>query len=351
VRWILRGLIANLVQDPATLTIGGPKFSVFIAPECSGLEGVGLMFAFGCAWLWFFRREYRYPQAFLLVPVGMGAIWLANAVRIAALVLIGEAGAERIAAGGFHSQAGWIVFLGVALAFAAGSLRIPWLCRSARSRVRTDAVNRNATAAYLMPFLTILAAALIAQSASGGFEWLYPLRFFAAAAAIWYFRREYRGLTWSISWVAPAAGVVVFLIWMAMEKGRRVDAASPFAIGLAGLPVLARTAWLFFRTAAAVVTVPLAEELAFRAFLMRRLAAADFESVSCRSFALAPFLTSSAAFGMLHGERWLAATLAGAVYGAIFLRRGSIGDAVTAHAVTNTLLAGWVLSTGSWNLW
>ena len=128
VRTILRLFLTNPISDAATLTIGGPKFSVFISPQCSGIEGIGLMLAFGCAWLWFFRREYRFPRALLLIPVGIGAIWLANAVRIAVLVLIGEAGAERIALGGFHSQAGWIAFLAVALAFSAGSRRLRWLC-------------------------------------------------------------------------------------------------------------------------------------------------------------------------------------------------------------------------------
>jgi hypothetical protein len=34
-----------------------------------------------------------------------------------------------------------------------------------------------------------------------------------------------------------------------------------------------------------------------------------------------------------------------------FLRRGSVGDAVAAHATTNVLIAAWVLVGGSWQLW
>ena len=351
VRVMLSGVIPNMVHDPAAFLIGGPRFSVSIAPECSGLEGIGLMLAFGCSWLWFFRREYRYPQALLLIPAGIVAIWLANALRIALLILIGEAGAASVALGGFHSQAGWIAFLGVALAFAAGSRRLPWFCKSPGVRDPVDSAAGNPSAAYLTPFLAILAAALVAQSASSGFEALYGLRFFAAAGALWFFRRQYRGLNWSASWMAAAGGAVVFVIWMAVEKIQPAGGAKPLGAYLAALSPPARMAWLFFRTAASITTVPLAEELAFRGFLMRRLMAADFESVNCQAFALGPFLISSVSFGVLHGDRWLAATIAGAVYAAIFLRRGSIGDAVAAHAVTNALLAAWVLCTGSWNLW
>jgi hypothetical protein len=35
----------------------------------------------------------------------------------------------------------------------------------------------------------------------------------------------------------------------------------------------------------------------------------------------------------------------------VFLRRGSLGDAVVAHATTNGLLAAYVLATGAWAFW
>jgi exosortase/archaeosortase family protein len=98
-------------------------FRVFIAPECSGLEGAGLMLAFGVTLLWLFRQECRFPQCLILLPGGIVLLFLLNSVRIAALVLIGNAGARQIAAGGFHSQAGWIAFNLIALAFVALTMR------------------------------------------------------------------------------------------------------------------------------------------------------------------------------------------------------------------------------------
>ncbi len=84
---------------------------------------------------------------------------------------------------------------------------------------------------------------------------------------------------------------------------------------------------------------------------MRRIISADFESVSLRTFRVAAVLVSSAAFGLLHGDRWLAGTLAGVLYAIAVVRRGRIGDAVVAHATTNGLLALWVLAGGNWRLW
>jgi CAAX prenyl protease-like protein len=108
---------------------------------------------------------------------------------------------------------------------------------------------------------------------------------------------------------------------------------------------------LVFRAAAAVITVPIAEELAFRGFLIRRLMAADFERLDVRKFSLVSLPVSSLAFGLLHGDRWIAGTVAGLLYALVFLRRGRIGDAVAAHAVTNALLAACVLLGGKWYLW
>ncbi len=108
--WTVRGLLGlmgcDVVCDPAGFLIGTRKFQVDIAPQCSGYEGIGLVWAFLGAYLWFFRQRLRFPHAWLLIPLGTVVIWLANAARIAALVAIGTWVSEDIAAGGFHSQAG-----------------------------------------------------------------------------------------------------------------------------------------------------------------------------------------------------------------------------------------------------
>jgi CAAX prenyl protease-like protein len=99
-----------------------------------------------------------------------------------------------------------------------------------------------------------------------------------------------------------------------------------------------------------VLIVPIAEELAFRGYLLRRLINADFTSVSPKHFTALSFLGSSIAFGVLHG-RWVAGILAGMIYAAAQYRRGEVSDAIVAHAVTNGLLAVWVLAFGQWSFW
>ena len=349
VAMMLRPFFSVLLVDPSTMMIGTPKFQVEIAPECSGYEGMGLILAFSSAWLWFFRRQWRFPQALLLIPAGVALIWIANSVRIAGLIMIGNAGAERIAAGGFHSQAGWIAFNAVAIGICVLARRIHALSlvANAPSRDRQEVDTTNPTVPYLMPFLAILAAAMISRALSADFEWFYPLRVVAASGALFYFRRSYRDLDWRFGWIGAAAGVLVFAIWMAFEKTFHSAAPAP----LAHASSAARIAWVTMRIVGAVVMVPIAEELAFRGFLLRRLQSADFEAVSWRLFAWGPFLISSVAFGILHGERWLAGAIAGGIFALAQLRRGRIGDAILAHSVANALVAAWVLFAGDWNLW
>jgi CAAX prenyl protease-like protein len=227
---------------------------------------------------------------------------------------------------------------------------LPWVVKEV-PRSTSESATSNPTAAYLLPLVTILAAGMISTAASSGFEWLYPLRFFAAVVAIWYFRASYRKMDWRFSWLSVTAGILVFGIWIGMDQlvgsaGDRGTAAS-----LASMPLLTRLAWLTFRTAAAIITVPIAEELAFRGFLIRRLISSDFEVLPASQYTLMSVVVSSTAFGLLHGQQWIAGVLAGLIFAVAWLRRGRIGDAVVAHATANALLAAWVLQGGRWYLW
>ena len=307
------------------------------------------MLVFSILWLWFFRSDYKFPRALLLIPIGVSVIFLLNAVRIAVLILIGDAGAPAVAVGGFHSQAGWIAFNGVALALASVTQRVPWL--SSRRTLVGVAKVENPPAAYLVPFLTILAAGMISRATSGSFEWMYPLRFVAAASVLLIFRRKYANIDWRFGWAAPVVGCLVFVLWIGLERFGGSHAENTAPAGLAALPDAARITWLVFRTLAAVTTVPIAEELAFRGFLLRRLISADFESVSLRCWSFLAVALSSIAFGLMHGDRWIAGMIAGILYACVQKWRGRIGDAVVAHGVTNALISVWVLWGGHWSLW
>jgi CAAX prenyl protease-like protein len=109
--------------------------------------------------------------------------------------------------------------------------------------------------------------------------------------------------------------------------------------------------WLGARILGGIVLVPVVEELAFRGYVLRRLQSADVDQVPLNRWTPWAIAGSSLLFGILHGERWLAGTMAGAIYAWSMTRRGSIADAICAHGITNALIAASVLIFGTWSLW
>jgi exosortase E/protease (VPEID-CTERM system) len=343
---LLKPFVTHLVIHLADMTLGTERFAVTIADVCSGLEGVGLILVFSVSWLWFYRREFRFPRALVIVPVAVVFMFLLNAVRIAALVVIGDAGYPNVAIVGFHSQAGWIAFNAVALGVAVLAGRSAWLkVQEDREHVPTE----NPTAPYLVPLLAILAAGMIAHALSAGFDFLYPLRLAAGAAALWVYRRRYGQVDWSFSWRAVLVGVLVFAVWLSLDRFFEQPHTMPDALAQASRPV--RGFWIVCRVAAAVLTVPMAEELAYRGYLMRVIVSRRFNAVALRDVRWPALALASIAFGATHGSMWLAGIFAGAAYGMLAIRTNRLGEAAAAHATTNALLAVDVLLFGQWQLW
>jgi exosortase E/protease (VPEID-CTERM system) len=345
VRFLLQPLLPTLTGDPSKLILSTDRFSVAIADGCSGLEGVGLMLAFCIGWLTLFRSEYRFPRALVLIPIGLLLVFALNAVRLVALVLIGHAGFPDVAEYGFHTQAGWIGFTCAAGAVVLLSRRNRWMNRSAPADVHGD----NPTAAYLLPFLAILAAGILALAMSGGFDALYSLRLAAGAAALAFYRSRLTGLDWRFSWRGPMAGVLVFVVWVLAAKILLTPSSMPHSLS-AFSPTL-RFGWIATRALTAIAIVPIAEELAFRGYLLRRLVSADFESVPFAAVHLPALALTSVVFGLNHGVMWAPGMVAGLLYGWLVCRTGRIGESIAAHATTNGLLAGLVIFGGQWQFW
>jgi exosortase E/protease (VPEID-CTERM system) len=349
--WLTRLLLdpfyTTLISNDKEGILGTPAFQVHIAPACSGYEGMAMVTVFVAIYVWLFRRELRFPQALLLFPLGILAIYLANAVRLAALILLGTHYSPEIAVSGFHSQAGWITFTVIAVGVVALAHRTQFF---ARTKAASPVASRSHLAtALLAPLLVLMAAAMITAAFSSGFDVLYPLRVVVTAAALWYFRAAYSGLGWTWSWQAVAIGIAVFAAWTMLEPTSD-NTTTAVETGLGGLSQWAAGAWIFFHVIGSVITVPLAEELAFRGYLIRKLIARDFETIPLGQFTWFSFLLSSVLFGLLHG-RWVAGILAGMGFAFALYRRGRLGDAVAAHMTANALIAAYVLVYQEWSLW
>jgi exosortase E/protease (VPEID-CTERM system) len=345
---LLDRLVPALEVDPASKVIDTGRFAVEIAPVCSGLEGMGLMLAFCATLLLLFRREYIFPRALLLIPAGLVLSFVLNIVRIAGLVLIGNAGYAGVAVYGFHSQAGWIAFNAAAVGIAFVSLRSSWFSHAA---VRHSGVisGENPTAVYLLPYLALLLAGMLSHAASSGFESLYWIRLPLAGVALCYSWPRLRGLDWRFSWRGAAAGVAAFAPWIIAAAVLRHPQGVPAA--LAALPPIWRAAWMTGHVLVSVAVIPVTEELAFRGYLLRRIHALDFESVAAGQVGGLALVISAVAFGLCQGVFWLPGMVSGLVFGLVYMRTGRLGEAIAAHVTANALLTAVVLGGSQWQLW
>jgi hypothetical protein len=148
--------------------------------------------------------------------------------------------------------------------------------------------------------------------------------------------------------LAVVLGAVVFVLWINLDIG-------PLTLGpAAGFDPRADGAvdWTLAltRVAGAVLIVPLMEELFWRSFVMRWIQNPRFLEVAPAQVGLKALAISSGIFALEH-HLWFAGLLAGLAYGWLYIRAGNLWVPIASHAVSNGLLAGWVLYTGRWEFW
>ncbi|MBA5637126.1 CAAX prenyl protease-related protein [Duganella sp. LX20W] len=211
----------------------------------------------------------------------------------------------------------------------------------------------------VLPFVTYLAFIAIADGLTrlgvdaAPLRWLYPVKIAVVLAlllACWSRYEELRPvrLDWRAALTAVLAGVVVLVLWINLNAGWMT-----LGEGAGFDPVTnGKIDWLLVavRIAGAALVVPVMEELFWRSYLMRWIVAPQFLRVAPAQLGLRSFVVTVVLFGFEH-NLWLAGMVAGAVYGLLYLRSGSLWSPILAHGVTNGLLGGWIISTGHWTYW
>lgn len=342
----------EVLVSPSAGAIGTPTFVVEISPECSGFEGMGLALVFLAVLVIGAREQLYVARVIAFAPLLVVGVWLFNAVRIAALVWWGTHVSAEVALGAFHSKAGWILFclIGVGTIVLLRSSR--WFSRDASPEsVRARAAESyNPVVVYCLPLGLQLLCGMITGAFVHHVDWLYGVRVIAVGAGLY--------LTWRwlprlapADWLVPTAiGGAAFGIWTWFEPAPDAARVALAQAELAGAGAVTYGAWIAARLVGSVVLVPIAEELAFRGFLLRRLIDAHFEDVALTRWTTVSVLASSVVFGALH-DNWIGGGLCGVLYAYAQVRRGAVGDAILAHAVTNLLVAVAAFGFGRWALW
>jgi CAAX prenyl protease-like protein len=187
-------------------------------------------------------------------------------------------------------------------------------------------------------------------------RWLEAVSLAIATGLLWFWRREYTELapiawpSWGECALGAITGALVFSCsirldqpWMRLGEAtlgyRPVDADGDIVLGLLAVRLL----W-------GALVVPLASELCWRSFVMRRLEAAAFDVVAPQRVRPKAALLSALLFALV-STQWLSAFVAGLAYAWLYRRSGSLWTAVIAHTVAFVSLGVWVVALGTWGFW
>lgn len=219
----------------------------------------------------------------------------------------------------------------------------------------TQKLRSTPLIARVAPYIIFVAlTALQGKFGEASKYWFYLAKTLVGVWLIWAMLPVVKEMRWTFSLEAVLVGVGVIVVWIALDP---YYPKLPMAAGTPWNPheqlgTGTALAWLFIvtRILGSTLVVPMIEETFFRSFLYRYIVKPNFEEVSLKLFHLGAFLITSVLFGLIHRE-WLAGILCGMAYQWLVLRKGHLGDAITAHAISNLLLGAWVLYKGAWQFW
>ena len=254
------------------------------------------------------------------------------------------------------------------------------------SEPRPPAPPHDETAAwpFILPMAVFLALVLVGEASERLYPWAYAARTVVVAGLlIWLWPRVRRDIGWTHLPLGALVGLVGFVQWVGLDKllqtvrdrfpedwqwaslwnllvsgVRPGEGYDPVAQILEPAGLVAFLAFVAVRVIGPVLVVPVMEELFWRNWLWRSIAAPSNWRLAAIGepdrFAL---IFTCLAFSLVHPQRLVSIAWA-AVIAWLLIRTRSLGACIVAHAVTNLLLAAYVLlatlamgRTSEWYFW
>lgn len=208
--------------------------------------------------------------------------------------------------------------------------------------------------ARFMPFLIFVVITFIGGMMGGNaMFWMYALKTGVGAWLIWEMRAFVPEMRWSFSWPAVAMGILVFAAWVGLDpfypknnllfKDTEDSIWNPFT--RFGDDSMIAWTLIVVRIFGMTIIVPPLEEAFYRSLVYRYIVKYDFTKVALNHVDGVALALSALLFGFAHFQ-WLPGILCALAYQWLVFRRGHLGDAMTAHAITNFLLGIYVVWKG-----
>ena len=217
--------------------------------------------------------------------------------------------------------------------------------------------GRSPIHSRVAPYALLVILTFIQDSVGGPFRyWMYLAKMVIGAWCILEMRGLVPEMQWAFSWEAVVGGVLVFVLWIGLDPYypkiqllfKAGEPWNPFNL----FGQASGMGWFFIavRTLGSSLVVPPLEEVFYRSFLYRYFVRLEFTSMPFKQLHWLSLIVTSLFFGLVHYQ-WVAGFLCGLVYQALVIRKNRLGDAITAHAITNFLLGCWIVCKEAWNFW
>lgn len=202
-------------------------------------------------------------------------------------------------------------------------------------------------------FVPLFVYVLIGAAALLGGDWMfwsYIAKVFIGGYMVWVMRPLVKEMRWAVSWEAVLVGVLIFVVWVGIDPyvprntlffdDTKDSVWDPFTRFGANSSI----AWclIVIRIFGMSAIVPPLEEVFYRSLLYRYSVRTDFENMPLNRFHPTAFIVVATLFGLMHFQ-WLAGIICGMAYQSLVIRKNRLGDAMTAHAITNFLLGVYVV--------
>ena len=219
-------------------------------------------------------------------------------------------------------------------------------------------MNAPSLRAYCGPFVVLLlfiglTDLLKSQGVANPQFWVMPLQTLVCGALLVAWWRHYhlafpKGILFGV-----AVGVLALVLWVSPQAffgiAPRTDGFDPTHFP-PGSPAYWGT--VLVRFLRMVIVVPFVEEIFWRGFLLRYLINEDFESVPFGTFKWVSFAVVTVGFTLEHqSSDYAAAFVTGLLFNWVAIRTRSLSTCVLTHAVTNLLLAFYIMATHQWGFW
>jgi CAAX prenyl protease-like protein len=225
-------------------------------------------------------------------------------------------------------------------------------------RISASAPVAPGTAAFVAPFVGYVGIMAVEHALGLSLVWSYAVRLAVACLLVAMFSRPYLSFRPSAPLTSIGIGIAVFLIWIGpdilfgyrrfwlFENGLTGSAVSSMAPALK-----TNVLFLVLRSLGTSIVVPIVEELFWRGWLMRWLIDKDFLKVPLGQYVPSAFWIVAVLFASEHGAFWEVGLAAGIIYNWWIIRTRNLADCILAHAVTNAILAAYVIRMEQWQYW